>query len=624
VTRKSPGTSFTKKIGPVTYGKGSKTILSSSPTFADPADDHPRHAAAGTNMAPSNEVTWGLEGTMRDNYAHHEPAMFPEPSSTVPNATQTQQRVLDAVNVPAMLGLNSEIDTPHYQPAFDSIPCSDILKFTPAEAGEHTESSAREQTAPGLQSATPSRTSKKDPDLFASQGSRPNSSVHPKDSPLGNKVLRPGGDTKEQRALPFEVTLSAVPEAHPTASAKSPYNQKGGPTKTPHQRKSQTDAIPMSDDDLTAIGLSKEQYKPRPSRSRSLKVDEKQPIDYSVRPEKANKVSKRRRTTSAVGDTETITTPQKIRQICDMGFTPSSTKMALKQNNGDVTQTVDWLVSNGGDDELAPQDTPKTKTMSKENNKNSMMDPEILQNVMRNLEEYRRDDVEAQQNDIQTTATNSTANLPEIANNAPKSLVTDMCSDATPITSPAKVEVVIHKRTPKPTSVEAPGPLDTSSKQLKRRKTALDTPESELAIETHAVPEVAPTKKRGRGRPKKAATNATSTEPAQEAPELSNEPHADGILEIIKPNVVSEKSRATSEGIAGPSKAVHSAEPENCETVPTPAPPAKGKPQSTDSQTPERSTKPASDSPLNKGKVPYRVGLSKRARIAPLLRTLKK
>jgi hypothetical protein len=566
-----------------------------------------------------------LEGTMRDNYARHEPAMFPEPSSTVPNATQTQQRVLDAVNAPAMLGLNSETDTPRYQPPFDSIPCSDILKFTPAEAGELTESSAREQTAPGLQFATPSRTSIKDPDLFASQGSRRNSSVHPKDSPLKYEVLHPEGETKEQKASPVEVTLSAISEAPPTASAKSPYSQKGGSTKTPYQAKSQTVAISNSDDDLAVIGFPKEQYKPRPSRSRSFKVEEKQPIDYSIRPEKANRVSKRRRTASAVVDTETITTPQKIRQICDMGFTPSSTKVALKQNNGDVTQTVDWLVSNGGDDELAPQDTPKTKIMSKENKKIPMMDPETLQNVMQNLEEYRRDDVEAQQNDIQTTVTNSTTNPPEATNNTPKSLPTDKCTSATPITSPAKVEVVIHKRTPKTTSVEVPGPLDTSSKQLKRRKTALDPPQSEPVIETPAVPEVVSAKKRGRGRPKKAAVSAASTEPAQEAPELSNEQHSNGVFETIESNVVSGKGRATSEGIAGPSKEVHSVEPKNCETeVPMPNPPAKEKPQSTDSQTPEKPTKPASDSPLNKGKVPYRVGLSKRARIAPLLRTLKK
>lgn len=50
---------------------------------------------------------------------------------------------------------------------------------------------------------------------------------------------------------------------------------------------------PRSDDHL--IGLPKEQYKPRPSRSRSEKASLCEPVDYSVAPEKAVK-SKRART----------------------------------------------------------------------------------------------------------------------------------------------------------------------------------------------------------------------------------------------------------------------------------------------------------------------------------------
>jgi hypothetical protein len=72
--------------------------------------------------------TWPTEGTLRDNYDGHEPmAMFPEPSSTVPNATYTQQRLLDEVMNPAFLGIEPETDAPPYQPAKSSVPWSDFL-----------------------------------------------------------------------------------------------------------------------------------------------------------------------------------------------------------------------------------------------------------------------------------------------------------------------------------------------------------------------------------------------------------------------------------------------------------------------------------------------------------------
>jgi hypothetical protein len=74
------------------------------------------------------EKTWVMEGALRDNYDAHEPmAMFPEPSSTVPNATYTQQRLLDEVMNPAFLGIEPETDAPPYQPAKSSVPWSDFL-----------------------------------------------------------------------------------------------------------------------------------------------------------------------------------------------------------------------------------------------------------------------------------------------------------------------------------------------------------------------------------------------------------------------------------------------------------------------------------------------------------------
>lgn len=84
-------------------------------------------------------------------------------------------------------------------------------------------------------------------------------------------------------------------------------------------------SVPSSEDDLVT-GVPLEQYKPRPSRSRSLKFNMDESIDYSRRPESVAKKTRRTRTMGEVDTTSTATTPEKVRQICDMGFTPMTTK----------------------------------------------------------------------------------------------------------------------------------------------------------------------------------------------------------------------------------------------------------------------------------------------------------
>jgi hypothetical protein len=116
----SPGTGPARKK-PQTHEK-SKSISSS--LYLDLGGGNTTAGTAGNaagNILP-------LEGTLQDDYAAHEPmAMFPEPSSTVPNATYTQQRLLEEVMNPAFLGIEPEADAPQYQPAKSSVPWSDFL-----------------------------------------------------------------------------------------------------------------------------------------------------------------------------------------------------------------------------------------------------------------------------------------------------------------------------------------------------------------------------------------------------------------------------------------------------------------------------------------------------------------
>ncbi|KAF2131495.1 hypothetical protein P153DRAFT_383598 [Dothidotthia symphoricarpi CBS 119687] len=609
--RRSPSAASIKN-GSITYEKRSQTVFS-SPAMVPVEDQFQTGKSSGIHR----EGLWGLEGTMRNDYAQHDPMMFPDPSSTVPNATFTQQRMLEAVAAPALLGIDAEPGTP-YQPE-PSIPWSDYLKLSPGDGGEQPESSnqgeSTSQLAPALTPATLIQTPRKIPEVSTSQRSRRGSSVLLRGSPLKNEIRNSDGLIKVD-APPSEVTLSDRSNVPPTGSTKSHGSVQDGSQQPPRQRKSQVSSLPIPDDDAAAIGLPEEQYKPRPSRSRSLKVNAQEPIDYSVKPEKATR-ARRRKTTNEAGSMEIQATPQKVQQICDMGFSPTTTKRALKQNNGDITQTIEWLVTNRIDhDELAPQNSPKSKSKSKGKNPPPVTQPESVSHATFVQDEeskiFHPEEVAKNipsESDIEHNRVGSVFN----AEGTP---------DAAQSKSP-KVQVVIAKKSPKISSPQRSSLVDAPNKKPKRRKTTLDQPES--TPEEPIAPKATTEKKKGRGRPKKAAKSAISTEFVQEEQEeVMQKKQQASVLQSIEPNTNPPKRKSD----VDPSVVQTLNDeriPERPEVEPlTPPPALKVISGPVVSGTPDKSTKPASRSPVNKGKVPHRVGLSKRARIAPLLRILKK
>ncbi|KAF1834235.1 hypothetical protein BDW02DRAFT_569248 [Decorospora gaudefroyi] len=602
-----------------TYGKSPKHVFHNSPTSTAPVENHLGDHAKEVDLAPSKAAGWNLEGTMRNDYADHEPAMSHEPSSTVPNATMTQQRVLDVVNAPAMLDHESAAGGPRFIPPHD-VRFSDVFMST--EAAEQTESPSRELPPTDSPSPIPLWPSTKNPEVPASQRSVQDSFIHLSGSPLRNEKFR-AEDIRGQGGAPFEVNLGVSLDLPPTIPPRSQRNEEDGTRKSPRRRKSQVVAAPTSDDDLAAIGLPIEQYKPRPSRSRSLKINMEQPIDFSVRPEKPQKVPRRRKTTTADVHAVKITTPEKVQQICDMGFTPSTTTTALKRNDDDVMQTIDWLITNNiGHDELAPQSPTHTKPASKKDTETPVIDPETIQDIMRNLNEYRRDDAQNPQDVFQPTVASSAVIPPEPPNDATKSLTTDWPPGGAQATSPMKVQVVIPKRSPKTVSTPAPDSVDIPNKKAKRRKTTLDEPEPEPEPITAASarPEVATEKKKGRGRPKNTKTVVATESIHENSEQGAKEESNDEVLQTIEPNLPSGRAETASEITPKEMQMLDPAKSKS--TIHAPKPPEKS--PATASATPERSTKPTTASPITKGKATYRVGLSKRARIAPLLRTLKK
>ena len=359
-------------------------------------------------------------------------------------------------------------------------------------------------------------------------------------------------------------------------------------------------------------------YEPRPSRSRSLKVDTHETIDYSIRPEKATKASRRRISTpTATSIGNPLDTPDRIRQIWEMGYTPSTSKRALRENNDDVTQTVDWLITNGvADDELVSHNSQMSKTGD--------------DGPTTNIESHKHNGgFQASHIDAKQTVATKIGATSDAMNDNSTSVETDIVAPVVDLRSPSKVQVVIPAKSPN-TAVEP------SQKKAKRRRTKSDQPgptATEKAVNGAKIE-----KKRGRGRPRKAAKAPASIDYVQEdedegpkeqpwgSPLLSVDGNAQPALVQFQENEDTADATISKTGKCSKSSEPGGATAATATTGSMPEPPVLPDRPEVEPITPERVKKPAPREypSSNRAKVPYRVGLSKRARVAPLLRMMKK
>ncbi|KAJ4985574.1 hypothetical protein SVAN01_08951 [Stagonosporopsis vannaccii] len=367
-----------------------------------------------------------------------------------------------------------------------------------------------------------------------------------------------------------------------------------------------------SEDDVADLDIPKEQYKPRPSRSRSLKFGPAEAIDYSVRPEKATKGEKRAKSTPTTASlADSLSTPNRIRQICDIGFTPSTNAKMLQKNNGDVTQTVDWLITNRvGDDELVPQTSQMSEVTR--NRPTSFIDTPVhddgFQESDFDVKQMGATDIDAVPELIEPHLTTAGTNI----------------ATSVEVKTPSTVQVIIPAKSPAPTGEQA-------QKGFKRRKTALDQPQPMSPVD--AVKSAKVEKKRGRGRPRKATKDPASTAPMQEGKdeglkgqikvcELSSATNMHPTVQRQEEDLETNTNRTNSghgfRSLESGDTAIARGR--------TPEPAFLPDRPEVEPITPERVKKaaPREQLPSNRGKMGYRVGLSKRARIAPLLRTMKK
>ncbi|KAF9695762.1 hypothetical protein EKO04_006162 [Ascochyta lentis] len=592
----SSGTSsehFALKGAAATYGDEPKGSFINSPLGQQENQNYLRQDLQPT--ATTNGTDWVLDGTMREAYAQHNPnAMFPEPSSTVPNATLTQQRVLEGVLAPALLGSDIDAGRAPFQPDA-SIPWSEYLK-SPTNTGERPKSSAQETRVSQIASAATSE-SHLHKHSAASQSQR---------SRQGSLMLvgsPPAHDTRSNSIDAQDITMFTEDKDesldNPTPAVDS-LPQEELPSLHCQSRKKRPSPALTLDDDLADLGLPKEQYKPRPSRSRSLKVGTQESIDYSIRPEKATKASRQRRSTTTTGSlAKPLSTPERIRQICDMGFTPSTSERALERNNGDVTQSVDWLVTNRvADDELVCHNPQMAKPAGYQETADT--------GTRRQRIAPQTSHLGAEQISVTDTVAKPAAVDRNAASTEPATIAPIVA-----VRSPTKVQVVIPTKLPKQ-SLVTPTTMETSGRKAKRRKTTLDPPEPTTT--PSAANEAKVEKKRGRGRPKKAIEAPVSTDFVQYDEDEQVRGHP-----LLPADNDARPITAQSQG----------PEHETNATViskTTPEPPVFPNRPEVEPITPERVKKPAvrEQASNNKGKVSYRVGLSKRAKIAPLLRVMKK
>jgi hypothetical protein len=378
----------------------------------------------------------------------------------------------------------------------------------------------------------------------------------------------------------------------------------------------------FDEDDLT-IGLSKEQYKPRPSRSRSTQLVGECPIDYSKRTEQLSKSNPKRRktTTDFSNNTIDMSTSEKAGAIEDMGFSPNQTRKALKQSSGNMDLALDHLIAQSGaeTEHASSKKVRRGHGSSRSDFVGVQISPPKAGSAARFISE------EVRQNDSKPLI--EEAILMPNTEDAPKPLSEE--AKNLELAAPTKDSLLTsthvgesdYAADDEPVKEPKTRQLSQSRRKSTKRKVIEDEDEDICSPSIQEEPkEIPKEKKRGRGRPRKSIDPHASALPSEHDPETSGTPrifHQESLpvdtsaLHEIALNVLSSTPK-------------NSADKRNDTHAPTATPPETSPPAATPEQKKTSMKCSSEHSPISKAKVPLRVGLSRRTRIAPLLRIIKK
>jgi hypothetical protein len=401
-------------------------------------------------------------------------------------------------------------------------------------------------------------------------------------------------DGEGDAALPLDEVVLVEAEEPSQALQITSVGHKDEMAEKPKDKKRTVEASPGLSEDEISVALSKDQYRPRTSRSRSMQM----PLNSSNKT-KATPSTKPRRRKTAQSDTSTkIEKPDvaNVGILVDMGFSPTSASIALEESNGDPEQAISSLV-------LQTVRSTRTRTSKR----GTLAMAEIT-------EKLQDRDIE-----ISKTETN-TGDPPPLIISENIRVEIPILEHVEPNTLPVKAdhdEAIVRKQRRR---------VSTKQENLLVEHPDLDDKTS-VNVQTHEDEAVIleQPKKKGRGRPRKPTPTEilpqkVKDDPSQVAKASTEVKDTEVTIEQALQEIDANK-RSPAEDISVEQQVLEGL-PENIVDEDAAPPKSESSPQI--SEKPKASKVNTSSSSLGKGKSNYRVGLSRNVRIAPLLRIVKK
>ncbi|KAF2762008.1 hypothetical protein EJ05DRAFT_507607 [Pseudovirgaria hyperparasitica] len=589
-----------------------RTQFTQGDTSAIKSSNQSRNPSSQTIHSEMTQA-WHLPASLQQEFALHEPnAMFPDPSSTVPDNSSTQkhlvQDAIDAFRAPTVVEI-SVTDFTTQKTNESSVPWSDYLQTQPAEPAK-----------------TPTNAAAPEP---------PSTTDHT--AFLDTLPKLSDSSTRKRKATSSQII--GTPDQGVDSS------------QTKHRKGYASSTIDPLDSDELAIDLPQEMYKPRPSRSRSARYAD-DPIDSSATLQRfSRKVPKRSKTSSECAThTMQLSSSEKIEMICAMGFTSSQAHNALQRSYGSLEKAVDQLcnVESQGPHQSVEEvsfvvqtNVHPSKDIDEAQVKTSTEEVTSVATVTatgtsipvppKAVDEPTQKEVKAiidseDEGDIDSPITeNAEYVLAKEANGT--SAVEEDLDEEQGTDEDAAVDMRTKMRRTKSMPVLAVQRKNEGTKTKKRRGRPRKEAEVELEDSPKLIDKDCGKTRKGRGRPRK------NVDIVLENIESLVEKEFDEKAEAKTDTAVAEeKSKVTT------ALTEDSPNPNAVRTVlqahsPPSTPPqqlpasARDRPESRHGPellSPKKPKALSPHSPLMKGKVSYRVGLSRRARIAPLLRIVKK
>ena len=630
-----------------TYGAKGSTQIASERDF-----ENLRDKAGGLKTSQSARFTEhsGFHssaelpgGSVGEDFVNHEPTvLFRDTGTTIPDDSSAQQRMLQQA-----LSSKKRLNTS----AVNELHDEDVKSSSfPWSASEQTKAAKSPGNANAVVvHATDVGAEADESNVGASgDGSANDASV---DSPT-----KPGVEIETNDGDGIVVHSTSKPKASPTveisrveSTTKSTRKDSTGTQKATKSRKRKAEEANVSDplnSDDKAIGMPKERYQPRPSRRRATGIVE-EPIDFSVRPEKAAK-TKRTKTMTTYAGSQNTEPGQSKELIANLKADVEKAAKASTRSQGQPTQTGEGRSVQKGD------------TASLAGSKGVVENAANANDPPSQLSEQRPTSSKPKSEDHIFVKPSLPTLTPKAATKSRRARTT-IFEDNVEFTGSQRSPTLSQQQAERRKLV-AENDVQTEKArplQRKRKSVVVDDDEDELAKDSEDDDEeedVAP-KKRGRGRPSKSKPKAKSAEKVLDNSEDDEENPQEETVEpkkrgrgrpskaapVVPSTDVQTTESTTSTGPAEsaqtPAKAVDAvAEPkvqpedpialkqktqvsakENVTPSPSPQPPTE---KTTKTQQKDSLPSPTLHSPIKSSSgVPLRVGLSRYHRIPSLLRT---